>query len=293
MQQLISCYFGSEQVEIIKLTGGVSNYVFKVAPILESKQSTVILRIFGPIKNTMIDRNFENLIITFLEKYNITPKFLVIKEYGRIETIVNGIELDYKMSCIPDTIYKLGFAINNLHKKLQSIKSNTKNFLIKSFKSFLKNTTLSEEIQKIVQQELIYLKKINYKAGVIHNDLTLGNIFIDLDQINFIDFEYAGYNFFSYDLANFINEREGLYFNNPPMSHDELINLISGYAYDKSTDEKNQILKEVYDLIPTSHLLWAIWGLDMANKMINNFDYKLYSKKRLDRYHDSIKKRTE
>jgi thiamine kinase-like enzyme len=132
---------------------------------------------------------------------------------------------------------------------------------------------------------------LDNKTVIIHNDLTLGNIFINSNTISFIDFEYAGYNFLSYDLANHINEREGLQFDKPPATHDEIINLISGYGADKSTDEKNQILKEVYNLIPTSHLLWTIWGLDMAKKTIIDFDYENYSVKRLKRYYETIKTR--
>jgi hypothetical protein len=136
MQQLISSHFGSEQVEIIKLYDGTSNYVFKVSPVLESKQYPVILRIFGSTENIMVNRDLEHLIMMFLEKYNIAPKLLVVKDYGRIESIVFGVELDYKTCCSFDMTYKLGSAINDLHQKLQPLKCKTKNFLIKSLKRF-------------------------------------------------------------------------------------------------------------------------------------------------------------
>lgn len=68
---------------------------------------------------------------------------------------------------------------------------------------------------ELVQEERTWImEKLPGEEGVMfcHNDLCANNIFIrekeeeGVDKVVLIDFEYAGYNYRAYDIANFFNE---------------------------------------------------------------------------------------
>ena len=77
---------------ITKLTGGITNILFLVVPIIqeggshiEKMEGSVIIRIYGTGTADIIDRNVENLVFAQLSQAKFGPTFYGLFENGYIE----------------------------------------------------------------------------------------------------------------------------------------------------------------------------------------------------------------
>ena len=52
------------------------------------------------------------------------------------------------------------------------------------------------------------LPQLEHKVCFSHNDLLVNNILVKQDSVVFIDFEYCGYNYQTFDIANYFNESQ-------------------------------------------------------------------------------------
>ncbi len=106
-----------------------------------------------------------------------------------------------------------------------------------------------------------------------HNDLTFGNI-LQNDDIHFIDFEYAGYNYRHYEIANLFCEYMGLYldpFKFP--TNEETLAFINNY--------EGLDLKKILFYVDFSHVFWGLWAFYQHENSKIEFDYLDYCKKRI------------
>jgi ethanolamine kinase len=132
-----------------------------------------------------------------------------------------------------------------------------------------------------------------------HNDLLHANIIYSKDGefgdakecVTFIDFEYAGYNYRGFDIANHFCEWAGF-----DCNYDLLIsarvaqeNWLRAYYeayYSKQCSRAalDEMLEEVEYFALASHLYWGLWGLVQASFSDIPFDYMTYAVKRIQRF---------
>ena len=123
-----------------------------------------------------------------------------------------------------------------------------------------------------------------------HNDLLAGNIIWNEkeQQIRFIDFEYATYNYQAYDIANHFCEFAGFTCNWSEIPGEEFQRQwISWYLEEFNGEggsdelQVDKLLNNVRFFIPYCHLYWSLWALHQAENSVVDFDYISYAAKRL------------
>lgn len=157
------------------------------------------------------------------------------------------------------------------------------------------------------QNELIFLKQDviaqDSAVGFCHNDVLASNIMCDeaTQQVQLIDFEYGGMNYWGYDIANFFNEFAGGTDSSATPDYSlfpslELQTLfVTEYLTTRrrllmkdsppSSTEVNALLTEISGFVLANHLVWALWAVNQASTVgCNEFDYLQYAKCRIERY---------
>jgi ethanolamine kinase len=129
-----------------------------------------------------------------------------------------------------------------------------------------------------------------------HHDLLLANIVIVKDDVRFIDYEYGGYNYQVFDIANHFAEFAGM---GSPLDYDGLYpdeafqkmwicSYLAAYrdtsvsAIPESDVNTTYVLVNKFTLC--AHLMWGLWALMQAKLSAIDFDFIEYGKTRLDEY---------
>lgn len=123
-----------------------------------------------------------------------------------------------------------------------------------------------------------------------HNDLLSANIiYNDASKIvQFIDYEYGGYNYRGFDIGNHFNEFAGFEcdYSKYPDCHQQsswLRQYLKEYLQCEPSDSQvDQLAKEVNLFSMASHLYWSVWALIQASLSDLDFDYIGYAMQRLN-----------
>jgi ethanolamine kinase len=121
-----------------------------------------------------------------------------------------------------------------------------------------------------------------------HNDLTPGNLLWDeaTGRIGLIDYEYSGWNWPEYDIANHFFERVGLDFDIGLFpTVDEQKQFIRTYLAALNDEEPSEDLvddwrQRVALLVPLSGIHWGVWG-HYENQTSHGWPYQLYAEYRM------------
>ncbi|OMJ18063.1 putative choline kinase 2 [Smittium culicis] len=152
-----------------------------------------------------------------------------------------------------------------------------------------------------------------------HNDLQYGNILKiqSTNELMFIDFEYAGYNYRGADIANHFTEWMADYGTDQPHvlfdskfpSKNQRIDYYTSYLetevllknfidetklknadysdiidFELIKEQAEQLDSEVLDFVPGLHLQWGLWGLIQACLSGIDFDYLEFGFQRIERF---------
>ena len=109
-----------------------------------------------------------------------------------------------------------------------------------------------------------------YKADrLCHNDLVEGNFLFTKNALYLIDFEYAGYNDYYFDIASFISEND--------LNYEETITFLKAYFTDEECNyDKLKVFLNFCDL------LWYTWAILLYEKR-NEEIYNEIAKEKLHR----------
>lgn len=266
------------------LSGGLSNTLY----LLDDK---VIIRIYGTARDGLIDGNSELLIMKQLG--TIAPQILLEFTGGRIEEYIDNAR-HFTIEDLSNHILKqqLVLKLRELHNT--GIDQLDKEPLlikyISDWTTKAQQCNASSEFSELFAMKDILISQLTilkqYPPGIAlcHNDLQKNNILVKNDEVKLIDFEYSGYNFVGFEIANFLCE---LSFK----LHDDRFEYeaVNETVYkDICNEYANDPVKgaELYNSIDfftiCSHYVWIMWSIIKANCEKNNFDYIAYAMKRLD-----------
>lgn len=143
------------------------------------------------------------------------------------------------------------------------------------------------------------LKKLDSPIVFAHNDLLLGNVIYtkEKEQVTFIDYEYADYNYQAFDIGNHFTEFPGIDevdFSLYPGREFQMkwlnVYLQAYLGRSPSDDELERLYVQVNQFALASHFLWLVWGLIQAEYSSIDFDFIIFAS---NRYKEYMKRRDE
>mmetsp|Transcript_32328 Transcript_32328/g.64896 ORF Transcript_32328/g.64896 Transcript_32328/m.64896 type:complete len:193 (+) Transcript_32328:157-735(+) len=132
-----------------------------------------------------------------------------------------------------------------------------------------------------------------------HNDLLAANMMENMEtgKLHLVDFEYGGFNFRGFDIANHFNEwAGGTEASNPSgttdytlfPSQDQMRAFCQTYLAEmglKEDRDLDQLLLEVRIFLQINHLYWGLWAVNMAaSEGCTSFAYLSYAHNRFNEF---------
>jgi len=318
----------NDDITLNRITGGLTNVLTRasISEQLASKLgpdvlSEVLVRHFGQDTETFFDRKLEGIIFEACAVSGVGPKLIAKFEGGRIEGYLNARTLDFN-EC-SKYILPIASKLAEIHHmeikelpKEPCVFQNLENWLGAASKvSFGEDQPskrallakvdfgrLASEVNNLKQ----WLLPLNSPVLFCHNDFLAANIMVDdMDKLHAIDFEYGGYNFRSFDIANHFCEwvvdytkTEYPKFELKPQNYpteSQHREFLSSYLrkYKQldgeddpqiTEDDINILQKEVDHFFPVPHLMWALWGIVQAGSSTIDFGYLEFTVERIEQY---------
>ncbi|TBT98850.1 choline/ethanolamine kinase [Hamiltosporidium magnivora] len=231
-------------------TKGNTNTTLKCTHLagISKNNKILILKIFKEDSNKLIDREREHNNILMLHNYKLAPQIIFTFSNGFCIEYVPGTDLEPKYNTFPHTYKLVQPSLSTHHKILEEL-----------------------QILKIINNLKIKIENKKCKLAFCHNDLLASNIIVGEDnKIYFIDYEYSGINYASFDIANHFCEYAGYSnsFENIPCEI-EIKKFLEIYCFKDSLI----LYEEVLLFIPVAHIFWGLWGLNKRG----DFDFYGYA----------------
>ncbi|XP_060525462.1 ethanolamine kinase 2 [Cylas formicarius] len=298
-----------EAIKFKLLTDGITNNLVACLPELYEEDDTVLIRIYGNKTDLLIDRQAENRNILLLNKYGLAPSLYATFVNGLAYQFVPGCTLNTENVRRPEIYHLVATNMAKLHKvKVDGVEHPKANIWKKARKfldtvpdAFSKEETRKRFLElpskSRINQELELLRReldrFNNDVVFCHNDLLLGNIIWNesSNHVTFIDYEYAGFNYQAFDIANHFAEFAGVdevdYSRYPSktLQMDWLSTYLVEFTGNIPTKaELDSLYVIVNKFVLLTHLFWGIWGLIQAEHSYIDFDFIKYAKTRFDEY---------
>ena len=270
---------------------------------IKNSNNALVLRINGNGTEKFIDRENEIESWVALEKVKAAPKLHCLFENGLCMDFVKGKTLTVETIQSEKISTKIAGLMANCHslksdevpegndqagcwRFVDQFLMNAKTFPENFSKHFL--TSFAQQFKHDVEMNC----KVNQKLSFCHNDLLVGNIlWDDVEQkVSFIDYEYAGWNYAAFDVANHFCEYTGLdvldYETNYPKKVERKLfcekYLTERNGTDVSADDVSDFMDDVQVMTIASHLAWGAWALVQADISDIDYDFMEYARIRFD-----------
>eukprot|EP01080_Neovahlkampfia_damariscottae_P008753 gene8753-701_t len=292
----------SEISEVKPLTDGVTNILYRITMVEESKRKFCNVRINGEGTEFIIDRDLELEIMIKTSQHMIGPAVYARFLNGNVYEYIEGYVLN--SNDMSKFASKTAVAVAKLHAMdIEDIEK--KPTLFKTLKKWIDEVSKIKNLQfeysiDDLRKEQEYLEKIisSFPVTFCHNDLQSRNLIYQpdggnliekieiLDLIRLIDFEYACYNYRGFDIANYFCEYQDLEIDQskyPSLEHQR--SFIQSYLQTEDEKEIKKLQYEVKECGLLSNLWWGVWSLYQHQNSKIEFDFLEYGKKRIDLYY--------
>ncbi|XP_017120576.1 ethanolamine kinase [Drosophila elegans] len=284
------------------------------APVQYS-DNVVLVRIYGNKTDLLIDRKAETQNFLLLHTYGLAPSLYATFKNGLVYEYVPGTTLNTDSVLCPEIWPLVARRMAEMHRKVRKhgdssatkplpmIWKKTQSFLDlvperfsdaekhkRVKETFLPIGRLREEFNKLYE----YLEALDSPIVFSHNDLLLGNVIYtqSLNTVNFIDYEYADYNFQAFDIGNHFAEMCGVdevdYSRYP--KRDFQLKWLRVYLEEYlqrshiQSQEVELLYVQVNQFALASHIFWTVWSLLQAEHSTIDFDYVGYAFLRYNEY---------
>ena len=289
-------------------TDGISNKLIGIF-LKENKNDMVLVRVYGAKTELIIDRNAEIRNMMLLNKAGCGCQLYAIFGNGLCYEYLPGDILTIESAKNPAIYPLVASAMAYMHKNVQLGPEVSKEpYLWHTMKKFIdilsKNGPLKDErlaknniTLNRLEQEVQLLEKTLGKCSsplvFTHNDLLLANIIVNKDEVNFIDYEYGGYNYHECDIANHFDEMAGVedmdFVKDYPTKAFQL-KWIECYLtkFDGGMKPSESRLMTFYENVNKFslcyHMMWGMWGLVQSQISKIEFDFVQFGLSRLLEY---------
>ncbi|XBW36291.1 hypothetical protein QEN19_001880 [Hanseniaspora menglaensis] len=282
----------SKNLIIRKISGAMTNAIFQLKYKENDTLQSLLLRVYGPNVDSIIDRDYELQVLARLSNLRIGPKLFGCFNNGRFEEFLDNSITLTKDDVRKDLIsYKVSKRMRELHffvpltkeeKNEASITWKRVDNWLKTISSInskiLKYVTQFEDFESFMKIVEIYRQYLNNNLNnktpsFTHCDTQYGNLLKVEEEIVVIDFEYSGPNPPSFDIANHFSEWMHDYHSAKPEylkpskypSREQIDTFLKGYNFLNS--------ESLYDDIIRSRALvnlhWCLWGILQSGVLVN------------------------
>lgn len=258
-----------DEIEVVKrFLGGMSHLTYHIR--VDGLDYT--FRVIGKDGNLFVDRKIEYENIKIIDELGINNKtiYFDIESGEKAAIYVEGTplsELDYK-PYLED--------VSNVLKKLHNstLKPASDYHLIERLNLYESYTDIKADLYLDLKAKWIeiYLNERKDKPKVFcHNDAQRSNIVIGVDQVYLLDWEYAAYNEFYYDIASFGN-----------IDFNDALLLLDVYLGRKATKEEQNLVKfyRMYQALQWHQV--ALRKEIIGLSPVLHFDFKMLAKRYLE-----------
>ncbi|XP_066592107.1 ethanolamine kinase 1 [Prorops nasuta] len=304
-------YWPMDQLYFKVFTNGITNKLIGVY-YPEHYNEMVLVRVYGHKTDLLINRSDEIENILVLNKVGFTHSIYATFNNGFAYEFLEGETLtvdtvrNVEIHCL---IAKRMAQMHNLKpthlEEFQEsvIWGKAENFMSlmpKCFSDASKQSRFQELIRpyEVLQSEYNTLKEELTKLGspvvYAHNDLLLTNILYNKkkNSVTFIDYEYTGYNYQAFDIANHFAEFAGVDSPDFALYPDEkfqkawLKEYLQAYNETDNVDEKdvNKLYIHVNKFVLLAHFFWGCWALVQSQYSHIDFDFLKYAASRFNEY---------
>ncbi|OCT87982.1 ethanolamine kinase 1 isoform X4 [Xenopus laevis] len=281
----------------------------------DTMEDVVLVRIYGNKTELLVDREEELKSFRVLQSHGCAPQLYCTFNNGLCYEFMQGEALDPQHVCNP-TIFRL---IARRLAKIHAIHAHNgwipkSNLWVKMRKYFsliptefemeAVNGRFKREVPspRVLEDEMSWMKEVlsNLQSPVVlcHNDLLCKNIIYNEKRgdVQFIDYEYSGYNYQAYDIGNHFNEFAGVsevdysLYPSRELQFQWLGAYLEAYKEHKGlnsdvTEKEVEVLYvQVNQFALASHFFWGLWALIQAKYSKIDFDFLGYAIVRLNQY---------
>eukprot|EP00762_Andalucia_godoyi_P001533 ANDGO_00294.mRNA.1 putative ethanolamine kinase A len=280
-------------VDLVHVKGGITNRLFKCTV----GSTSVLCRVYGQNTEKLIDRNYELLLIQTLAARSLGPHFYGKFSGGYVYEYIPGRSLLPEE--LPAFAHRVATYLAKFHvldmpgdKRRASLMGTLRKWMetARSIKpEFFEKFNLDRELDILEAQ-------LHGEIVFCHNDLLPGNILArelcgndESEQVAFIDYEYASYNYAEFDIGNHFAEFCGWEQNlEKDFPSEEVQRLFIGqYLRTRGMwSQENEDLwrKRVLKFSLAAHLYWSLWALVQSSFSSIDFDFASYAEHRTKNY---------
>ncbi|XP_036343488.1 ethanolamine kinase-like [Rhagoletis pomonella] len=291
----------------------------------ENYSNVALVRVYGNKTDLLIDRKAETRNIQLLHTYGFAPTLFATFKNGLVYDFVPGVTLKPTSVLEPNVWRLVATRMAEMHRRVKVKEVATAGGggegagagkplvpmlwrKVQSFFDLVPERFSDADKQKRVEETFLpikrlrdefnalyrHLERLNSPVVFAHNDLLLGNIvYLESEQcVNFIDYEYADYNFQAFDIGNHFCEFAGVDevdFSRYPQRDFQLAWLhvyLQEYLQRShiTDDEVERLYLQVNHFALAAHMLWTVWSLIQAEHSNIDFDYVDYAHVRYEEY---------
>jgi len=313
----------SDSLKYQYFTEGTTNSILSIWSTVSGPDDRILLRIYGEKTELLIDRQAERQNMILLNRHGCAAQLYATFENGIVCGYVPGRILhreDISESHFLDLIarrmakmHTVGYPIVGQCNPIDPDQSH-KAILMEKLTSYLSNLPSSfddpdKQLKFVTQfpslQELqaeldcIREKVESLKSPVVlcQNDLSAANTVYDQnkDDVNFIDLEYAAYNFQAFDIGNHFNEYAGVenmdFSLFPNEDHQRFWLKQYLHYWREFTKGPAPIDRDVDNLYIQTNVFaavaqfwWSVWGVIQARHSTIDFDFLQNAIERMTEY---------
>ncbi|XP_070569904.1 ethanolamine kinase 1-like [Ptychodera flava] len=301
----------AKNIQFKVFTAGISNKLYGCY-LPENTRDMVLIRIYGHKSELTVDRAKEIETFQVLFKAKCGPELYCCFNNGICYQYIPGVTIDSDM-VKSKKVYPL---IANKMAKLHTLKPEDGRQILNAglfptmkkyyqmiprefeMKRFQENIPSYDQLGREVEELETKLVPLNSPIVFCHNDLLLGNIVYDeqTEDIAFIDFELAFYNYQAFDIGDHFCEFAGVHvmeFDNYPKKEFQVKWLksylsdwyrFSGVNKDVTDKDVEKLYVVVNKFALAAHFIWGLWGLIQTVHSTIDFDFLGYSIQKFDEY---------
>ncbi|XP_040279941.1 ethanolamine kinase 2 [Bufo bufo] len=292
-------------------TDGITNKLL-ACYVDKCMKDAVLVRVYGKRTELFVDREDEVTSFQLLRAHGCAPELFCTFQNGLCYEFMRGLALGPEHVRQSQILRLIAHEMAKYHCIPAHNGCLPKPVLWQKLNKYLCILYTEEGIQdglpagipslKVLEEELLWLQKylpsLESPIVLCHNDLLCKNVIYNEEEghVRFIDYEYAGYNYQAYDIANHFNEFAGVREPDYRLFPDRETQLqwlrhylgacrkLKGVEGEPQDKEVDKLCMQVNQFVLASHYFWGLWALIQHRFSDIDFNFAQYAKLRFQQY---------